>query len=101
MTRLLVSSAALVPLLFAPAAGAAESSPKEALQALNDFIGVWNGSGNAQVPKKEVWSETVNWSWRFKGDDAWLTMAVPDGKHIRGGELRYLPDAKRYRLTAQ
>ncbi|HXG08878.1 MAG TPA: hypothetical protein VNK04_03745 [Gemmataceae bacterium] len=76
---------------------------KEALKELNDFIGQWNGSGAPAKPKPaagELWSETINWSWRFKGDDAWMEMTVKDGKHFQGGELRYLPDKKRYQLTA-
>jgi hypothetical protein len=92
--------------LLGPAVGADDKEPqsaKEALQALNDFIGSWKGSGGPETPRpnpKDTWSETVNWSWRFKGDDAWLTVAFKSGKAFKNGELRYLLDKKRYQLTA-
>ena len=31
---------------------------------------------------------------------AWMTFAVKDGKHFKSGELRYLPETKRYQFTA-
>jgi hypothetical protein len=78
------------------------ASPKAALQALNDFIGEWKGSGGpakATTASKDVWTETLNWSWRFKGDDVWLLLDIKDGKYYKSGELRYLPDKKVYELT--
>jgi hypothetical protein len=96
----------LVALFLQLSPAADEPNPqaaKEALQALNDFIGTWKGSGGPDKPRpepKETWSETVTWSWRFKGDDAWLTVTIKNGKHIQSGELRYLPAQKRYQLTA-
>jgi hypothetical protein len=96
-----------VSLLFlvGPAAGGdgEKQSAKEALQALNDFIGKWNGSGAPEKPRpdpRETWKESLDWSWRFKGDDAWLTVTMDPGKQFRGGELRFLPDKQRYQLTA-
>ena len=81
-----------------------KSTPKSALQAFNGVIGSWKGSGGpvkAQLnPRDKTWTEELSWSWRFKGDDAWMEMAVKDGRHFKGGELRYLPDKKRYQLTA-
>ncbi len=79
------------------------ATAKEALQALNDFIGNWKGNGGpekARPAARDLWSETVSWTWRFKGDDAWLVMTVKNGKYLQGGELRYLPAKKRYQLTA-
>ena len=78
------------------------SSPKAALQALNDFIGDWKGNGSPEKVKpasKELWNESLKWSWRFKGDDAWLVLEIKDGKYFKGGELRYLPEKKLYELT--
>jgi hypothetical protein len=89
--------------LFLGAALAADApSKKAALQELNDFIGEWKGNGQPAKPRpaaNELWSETVNWGWRFKGDDAWLTLDIKNGKHYKSGELRYLTDKKRYELT--
>jgi hypothetical protein len=80
-----------------------EPSAKAALQAVNDFIGEWKGSGGPEkrrVEPKETWQESVSWSWRFKGDDAWLIINIKNGRYLRSGELRYLTDKKRYQLTA-
>jgi hypothetical protein len=80
-----------------------DSTPKGALQALNEFIGDWKGSGAPEkriIERGESWEETVSWSWRFKGDDAWLSMTVKNGRYLKSGELRYLVDRRRYQLTA-
>jgi hypothetical protein len=77
------------------------SSPKEALQALNEYIGGWKGSGTSEKNTSEIWKETANWGWRFKGKDAWLVMEIPTGKHYKKGELRYLPDKGVYQLTME
>jgi hypothetical protein len=78
-------------------------SPKEALQALNDFIGTWKGNGGPDKPRpvpKDTWSETLDWTWRFKGDNVWLNLAIKSGKHFQSAELRFLPDKQKYQLTA-
>jgi len=80
-----------------------ENAAKEALKELNDYIGEWKGSGAPEKAKptaKESWTETVNWSWRFKGDDACITLDIKDGKVLKTGELRYLAEKKRYQLKA-
>lgn len=106
MKRLLALSMLLALITLAIPADAADKdarASREALKALNDFIGQWSGSGAPVKPKPtagELWAETVAWGWRFKGDDSWLEMTVKDGKHLKGGELRYLPEKKRYQLTA-
>lgn len=107
MQRLL-AHLALVALVAA--AGSASSADKQAtaasraaLQELNEYIGDWKGSGGPDRPRvdpKDSWAETVSWSWRFKGDDGWLSLTVKNGRHFKGGELRYLPDRKVYQFTA-
>jgi hypothetical protein len=80
-----------------------DSAAKEALKELNDYIGEWKGNGAPEKAKpaaKETWTETINWSWRFKGDDAWITLDIKDGKYLKSGELRYLPEKKHYQLKA-
>lgn len=89
--------------LSAPAAAdeKKQGGVKKSLEALNDFIGDWHGNGTPQQSTsggRTIWKESVSWTWRFKGDDAWLVMKVTDGKYYKGGELHYLPDKKRYRL---
>jgi hypothetical protein len=82
---------------------ATPASAKEALQAINDFIGTWKGNGAPEQRRpdpKAMWSETVDWAWRFKGDDAWLTINIKNGRFFQSGELHYQPDKKNYRLDA-
>src|SRR5262249_15775554 len=92
----------VVPLTANAADKPDNSSPKAALQALNEFIGNWKGNGSPDKPKpasKDLWTENVSWSWRFKGDDVWLLMDIKDGKYWKSGELRFLPDKKKYQLA--
>src|SRR5262245_7299589 len=101
-------SATLLVVLFALPRLAADdgeepASAKEALQALNDYIGEWKGTGDIEPAKKvskTFWVETVNWAWRFEKDEASLLMSVKDGKFFKSGELRYLMTKKKYQLTA-
>ncbi len=107
MRRLLASAGLLTVILMASPLPAADKddepdTPKAALEALNDFIGSWNGSGapaKARPGSADIWNETLNWRWGFKGDDAWLVLHIKNGKYFKGGELRYLPDTKVYQLT--
>ena len=47
----------------------------------------------------ENWKENVSWSWKFKGSDAWIMVNFENGKYFSKGELRFLPDTKKYQLT--
>jgi hypothetical protein len=104
LTRILCAAALMIPL----SARAADESPtdagKAALQELNDYVGSWKGAGGPDKPrpgpKDPTWSETITWSWRFKGNDSWLSFEIKDGKYFNGGEVRYLPAKKAYHLTA-
>jgi hypothetical protein len=108
MKRLVVSLFCLLlggitdPLAAQPPA---KRTAKEALQAFNDLIGSWKGTGTPEGTREEkqrgFWIETIRWEWQFKAGDAWLTLAFDKGKHFRKGELRYLPDRDRFRLTLQ
>jgi len=74
---------------------------KEALQQLQEFVGKWKASGGPDGKKggTPIWSETIEWGWKFKGEDIALVMKVSGGKFVTEGELRYLPEKKRYQLT--
>jgi YHS domain-containing protein len=79
-----------------------QKKTKEALRELQDFIGGWKGNGQTKTrpgPRDPFWSETVRWSWKFKGDDCWLTVDFAGGKFLKGAELRYLVKTKKYQLT--
>ncbi len=95
----------MLGILLLPLRGLSADSKatKEALQALGEFIGEWKGSGGPDKPRPSprdpIWSEQINWTWRFKGDAAWLVMTIKNGKHFVSGEMRYLPEKKVYELT--
>lgn len=75
---------------------------KKALQDVGDFIGDWKGNGESKAGgKTALWKETLSWSWKFKGGDAWIALEAKDGKNLTAGELKYDPETKLYRLTAK
>jgi hypothetical protein len=80
----------------------AKRTSKEALRSFNELIGSWRAAGTPEGTREEqqrgFWTETLNWRWQFKGDDAWLKVAFEKGKYFTKGELRYLPDKDLYRL---
>jgi YHS domain len=95
-------------LLVAVSAGAAadqpgKRSPRQALQAFNELIGSWRGTGQPegtlQEKQRGFWTEEQKWEWQFKADDAWLKVAIDKGKYFTAGDLRYLPDRDLFRLT--
>src|SRR5262245_16810675 len=81
---------------------AAPRSAKVALQAFNDLIGKWRGTGvpagSREDQQKNFWTESISWQWQFKGRDAWLRADFTGGKHFKTGELRYLPDSAQFQL---
>ena len=83
----------------------APPAPKQALRSLNELIGSWRATGTPEGTREEkqkgFWIETIEWSWRFKGDDAWLLVTFDKGKHFVRGELRYQPDRERYTFTVE
>jgi hypothetical protein len=102
----LIGVGAVVALVLAlrPARGQDDDEQKkvkEALQELNDYIGLWKGNGTSERNKLEIWKENADWSWRFKGKDAWLRLTLSPGKNFKGGELRYLPDRELYQMTME
>lgn len=94
---LLLGLCALLPAAFA---GKKKDSddPKEALQALQEFIGGWK-NGTATHKTLGNWTEKADWSWRFKGKDVWLSFNLEKSKAYKGGEVRFLPDKTKYEVT--
>jgi len=74
---------------------------KEALQAFNDLIGSWRCTGTPEGKKKDFWTESMQWEWQFKADEAWMKVAFEKGKYFASGELRYLAEKEQYQLTLQ
>ena len=50
-------------------------------------------------PKDPIWKESLEWVWKFKGDDVALVINFKDSKNYKSGEMRYLLDKKVYQLT--
>lgn len=76
-----------------------KSSPKDALKGFQELIGSWRATGepatgSSAEKSKGFWKETISWSWKFKGNDAWLTFTIDKGKHFTSGELRSQGDDK-------
>src|SRR5215475_9680988 len=98
---------AFVPLtllgLIVTATNSAEKSEgnKEALKALNEFIGQWKGNGETKSGKTELWKESAEWAWDLKGETPALKVKFTGGKQFTEGTLKYLPDKKKYELSAK
>ena len=107
MTWTRIPLAALLGLVLLSLGWAADTPARrparEALKPFNDLIGSWRCTGTPEGTREEkqkgFWTETATWSWQFKGDDAWLKVAVEKGKYFTKGELRYLADKDAYELT--
>src|ERR1700681_4396284 len=101
MNRLSACGLVLVTTIFLTQAdaGGKGADVKEALQALQDYIGGWKGNGTSEKDKSEIWKENATWNWRFKGKDPSLTIEIKDSKLFKNGEMRFLPDKEKYQLT--
>ena len=88
--------------LSALAADSTSDESKKALQEVGEFVGEWKGNGESKAGgRATLWKESLSWSWKFKGGEGWIAVESKDGKVLKSGELRYDPDRKLYRLTAQ
>lgn len=108
MTALAALGVGLFCLTGGPAASQDSKKPedaakaKQALAAVQDFIGLWNLEGTQKAGgKTEAWKEKVSWGWKFKDGDAWITVDFAEGKgrYFTGGTLRYDVGKKKYVLT--
>jgi hypothetical protein len=97
MKRLIGLGVGFVVLLAPAFAAGDKDKAKEALQALNEYVGSYKGDGRGG---KGGWNEKVSWGWRFKGDACWLRMDVENGKQFKSADLRFVTDKGRYQLTA-
>jgi hypothetical protein len=75
-----------------------DSSDKEKLQALQEFIGPWEGAGTIEG-KSDTWKEKLNWGWKFKDKDAWYNLEFDKSKNFAKGEIRFNAEKKGYQLT--
>ncbi len=82
------------------------ASSRSALQPFNEWIGAWRATGepegvSAAERQRGFWKETWQFGWKFKGDEAWITIEIKDGKHFQGGEIHYLPKEQAFELRLQ
>jgi hypothetical protein len=96
--------AATLTVTAAPGGTPTKKTPREALKAFNELVGPWRGvgepaTGTVADKQKGFWKEGISWGWKIKGDDAWLVLEVTNGKHFKGGELRYLADKDQFQLS--
>jgi YHS domain len=99
--RIAFGSVTLLALFATSATAADKPEPaKDALKALNEFVGQWKGNGETKSGKTEIWKESAEWSWDLKGEPA-LKLKIAGGKQLTEGTLKYLPDKKKYELTAK
>lgn len=100
--RLFLSCSCVLALLVGISSFAAEKTgDKAALQALNEFIGTWKGDASSKDGTKDTsWKESVEWSWKIKGEDVSLGLKFSDSKQFSEGVIRYLAAKKKYELTA-
>ncbi len=91
---------ALVIVLTVQAAPESKSklTAKEALFPFNELVGGWKGVATP-TDRTKFWNETMRWSWKFKGDDAWIIVDFVGGKMFRNGTVRWLPDKSKFQLT--
>lgn len=100
MPRLLAALGLSVGLLLTASAADEANAARKALREVGEFVGEWKGNGETRAGgRTALWKETLSWGWKFKGGDAWIALDVKGGKYVAGGELRYDPAAKLYRLT--
>jgi ribosomal protein L24E len=98
--RLMIVPVALVALVVANAVPADKpEASKEALKALNEFVGQWKGNGESKSGKTDLWKESAEWSWDLKGSEPALKIKVTGGKQFSEGSLKYNVDKKKYQLT--
>ncbi len=98
-----MSSATFCLLLAAITPTADPITVKDALRPFNLFVGKWKGTG---VPDarggsrvKEFWSETIEWIWQFKDNDACLFGQFDKNPTYATIELRFLTKTQQYEMT--
>jgi hypothetical protein len=89
-----------------PAAEPEKTAPaREALKPFNMLVGKWNAAGIPEGPPDKRqdghWTEVLDWSWKFKGDDAWIIVTFDKSKNFKSGELRALPKENAFRLKLE
>lgn len=78
------------------------SSPRAALEQLNDLIGGWRGVGQPRRgSSRGAWRETADWAWDFSQDTPALVITFDDGKLLETARLTYDMKDRQYRAAAK
>jgi hypothetical protein len=103
MTLLRSGSLLLIVILIgnhdALGGGAKPEQSKEAMQAIQEYVGTWKGSGTSEKNKSDIWKESATWTWKFDKKEAFFAAEMKESKLYKAGEIRYLADKKHYQLT--
>jgi hypothetical protein len=78
-------------------------TPRQALQAFNDLIGTWRGTGTPYGSREEqqngFWTETMTCEWQFQGKDAWIKIDFDKGRHFASATLRPAKEKDNFTLA--
>jgi hypothetical protein len=80
-----------------------KTDPRTALRGFQELIGGWRATGEPATgtsaeKAKGFWKESINWSWKFKGDDAWLIFTIDKGKYFKNGEVHHQSDGEKFQV---
>jgi hypothetical protein len=102
-TRWLAALLGMGSLIWVVRADPTADAAKAALQLddISSLVGRWKADGDAKIQgKREIWKETLDWSWKFdKAGNAWLALAIDGGKFASAATLKYDPAQKVYVLN--
>lgn len=84
-----------------PKQSGSRATDKQALSALQDYVGAWRGVGQPRRGSTEgAWIEQSEWAWQFSDDRATIRFTAPKSKYLTAGTLRAV-EADKYQLTAK
>lgn len=100
LKRMVVGALLALGVLVGSSSHTAEAdASKEALKALNEFVGKWKGDAKSNVLTTKDWKESAEWGWNLKGGESSLMIKFEGSKQFASGVLKYLKDKKKYQLT--
>jgi len=73
--------------LFAGDAAPDKAASKQALMALQNYVGDWKGAGALKGGGKDAWTEESAWAWDFKSGKAALYFTTTQGKYYSAGRI--------------
>jgi YHS domain-containing protein len=102
-TRCLWLAFSLVGLVFLGAdAPDQRAADKEALAALQPYVGGWRGVGQLRRGSNQgAWIEQCEWAWKFTDNRAGLSFSADKGKYFTAGTLRAASKAGQFELVAE